>query len=314
MRRQGGTSNRVRNHKHETSVFPPHDELQMFFTRYSTWQFQVIPHSSPAPLRNSSDLVLTLVESTMKPLSSWRCFLLLAFITSSLADWNLDSSSGGGGLDDEVFQLFLDGNPIAPNAVTDEFSTSTTDGVPNLAQVPQDGNVEGISKVGKDPSTLEVASGCYPPSPGMKRRRVRRGDSAMCSAGDTFKNTPSQFTQPGTQNIPPSVDPGTKRPPSANASPRRFIPKLDPETEQLSRVFLPKGNRPRQDDYFCRKQGYYIAVCAHQDFEILGQNSGGYVNFLDPCTPRTHFFISPPSPKYPSTTTTKISYYVSMDG
>lgn len=230
----------------------------------------------------------------MQPLSSWHLLLLL-FITSSLADWSLDSPWEGGGSDEPASQLRLDGNPIVPNAVTDEFSTGTTDGVPNYAQVSQDENVGGESNVGNEPSTVEVASGCSPPSsPGKRRRRVRRGDPTSCPSGFTFENTPSQFkkpTEPGRQQTPPTEDPGTKKAPSANASPRKFIPKLSPEAEHLSGVFLPKENRPHEDDYTCRKAGFNIAVCAHDDSGLQDQSGSSFVNFLDPCFPCTSLFL-----------------------
>lgn len=245
----------------------------------------------------------------MQPLSSWHLLLLL-FITSALADSSLDSPSGGGGLDDPALQLRLDGNPIVSNAVTDDFSTSTTDAVPSLAQVPQDGNAEGITTVGKDTSTFEVAGGCSSPPPGKKLRRVRRDDSTSCSSGYTFPNTPSQFKEP------PRADPETKKTPSANASPRKFIPKLPPEAEELAKVFLPKGSRPQADDYTCRKQGYYIPVCAHDDSELLGLTTTGYVNYLDPCYPCTSFFFfySFPFPQsqHLSMTIIKCSDYIFM--
>lgn len=230
----------------------------------------------------------------LQALSSWHLVLFL-FITSSLADWSLDSpSEGPGGLDDPALQLRFDANPIVDSTVTDDFSTTGSDGVLNLAQVSQDGNgnIGEVANVGVDSPTSEIASSaCSPPSPGKKRRRVRRGnDSTACSAGDMFKNTPSQFKQPaakpGKQQTP-TADPGSKSPPSANASPRKFIPKLSPEAEHLSRIFLPKENRPREDDYTCRKEGYYIPVCALDDSEMLGQMNGGFVNFLDPCLPGT---------------------------
>lgn len=229
------------------------------------------------------------VRSIMQPLSSWHLLLLL-FITSSIADWSLDSPSEGGGLDEPASQLRLDGNLIVPNAVTDGFSTGTTDGVPNLAQVPQDENVAGVSNVGNDLSTFEVASGCSSPSsPGKKRHRVRRGDSTSCPSG----YSPSQFKKPT------EPDPETKKAPSANASPRKFIPKLSPEAEHLSRVFLPKESRPMEDDYTCRKEGFLIAVCAREDSELQGQSSVSFVNFLDPCFPCTSFFLTPPFPPPP---------------
>lgn len=241
-------------------------------------------------------------------LSSWHYLVLFLVITSSLADWSLDSPSGGpGGLDDPALQLRFDANPIVPSTVTvtDGFSTTSgADGVLNLAQVSQDGNIGEVANVGIDPPpTFEIASSrCSPPSPGKKRRRVRRGnDSTACSAGDMFKNSPSQFKQPAAEpgkEQTPTADPGSKKtPPSANASPRRFIPKLSPEAEHLSRIFLPQENRPREDDYTCRKQGYYIPVCALDDSEKLGQMNGGFVNYLDPCLPGTYilciYFISP---------------------
>lgn len=238
----------------------------------------------------------------LQALSSWHLVLFL-FITSSLADWSLDSPSGGeGGLDDPASQLRLDANPIVPNSVTDDFSTSGVDGVLNLAQVSHDGNIGEVANVGIDPSTFEIAgSGCSPPSPDKKRRRVRRGDdSTACSAGDMFKNTPSQFKQPAAEpgkKQTPTADPGSKTPPSANASPRKFIPKLSPEAEHLSSIFLPKENRPREDEYICRKQGYYIPVCARDASELSGQMNGGFANFLDPCLPGTSFvFVLSPSP------------------
>lgn len=254
-------------------------------------------------------------------LSSWHLVLFL-FITSSLADWSLDSPSGGaGGIDDPASQLRLDANPIVPNTVTDDFSTSGVDGVLNLAQVSQDGKIGEVANIGIDSSTFEIASsGCSPPSPGKKRRRVRRGnDSTACSAGDMFKNTPSQFKQPsadpGKQQTP-TADPGSKTPPSANASPRKFIPKLSPEAEHLSRIFLPKENRPREDDYTCRKEGYYIPVCARDGLELMGQMNGGFVNFLDPCLPGTSFVFvffpsSWPHPLLPQPV--KFSCYISTD-
>lgn len=225
----------------------------------------------------------------MQRKSSWH-FLLLLFVTSSIADWSLDSPSVGGGLDDPALQLRLDWNS---NGVPDEYPTSTTNGVLDLAQEPQDENVGGVKSIGKDP--FEVASGCSPPPPGRKRRRVRRGDPTSCPSGYTFQNTPSQFkepTEPGRQKTP-TTNPGTKKAPSANASPRIFIPKLSPEAEHLSKVFLPKENRPQEDDYTCRKQGYYIPVCAHGDSESLGLMSGSYVNYLDPCYPCTPLFLFP---------------------
>lgn len=239
----------------------------------------------------------------LQALSSWHLVLFL-FITSSLADWSLDSPSGGagGGLDDPALQLRFDANPVVPSTVTDDFSTSEADaGVLNdLAQVSQDGNIGEVANVGIDPPTFQIASsGCSPPSspPGKKRRRVRRGsDSTACPAGDMFKNTPSQFkfkqpaAEPGKQQTP-TADPGSKTPPSANASPRKFIPKLSPEAEHLSRIFLPKENRPREDDYTCRKEGYYTPVCAHDNSEMLGQMNGGFVNFLDPCLPGKYPFL-----------------------
>lgn len=238
----------------------------------------------------------------LQVLSLWH-LLLFAFVTSSLADWTLDSPTGGaGGLDDPALQLRLDANPILPSTVTDDFSTAGVDGVLNLAKISQQhGNMGEVANVlGTDPSTFESASSSCSPlsSPGKKRRRVRRGDdSTACSAGDMFKNTPSQFKQPGAEpgkKQPPTANPGsTKTPPSANASPRIFIPKLDPIAEELSRIFLPKENRPSEDDYTCRKQGYYIPVCPLDDV----QSNGGYVNFLDPCLPGTYvlcfYFISP---------------------
>lgn len=250
--------------------------------------------------------------------------LLFLFINSSLGDWSLDSPSGGaGGLDDLDLQLPLDVNPIVPNAVTDDFSTSGIEGAITLAQVPQDGNIGEVANLGMNPSTFEVTSSrCSPPSPGKKRRRVRRGDdSTECSAGDMFKNTPSQFKTPAKPAEPgkqqeqqtPTANPGSKTPPSANASPRKFIPKLPPEAEELSRIFLPKENRPQEDYYTCRKEGYYIPVCARDDSELLGQMNGGFVNFLDPCSPGTSFFqfyfpflIPHPQP-------VKCSYYNSTD-
>lgn len=247
--------------------------------------------------------ILSRPNATMlQALSLWHLVLFL-FIASSLADWSLDSPSGGeGGLDDPASQLRLDANPIVPNTVTDEFSTSGVDGVLNLAQVSHDGNIGEVANVGIDPSTFDLASsGCSPPSSGKKRRPVRRGDdSTACSAGDMFKNTPSQFKQPAAEpgkQQTPTADPGSKTPPSANASPRKFIPKLSPEAEHLSRIFLPKENRPREDEYTCRKGGYYIPVCAHDDSELPGQMNGGFVNFLDPCLPGTSFvFVLSPSP------------------
>lgn len=239
----------------------------------------------------------------LQALSLWHLGLFL-FVTSSLADWTLDSPPAGGvggGLEDPASQLRFDANPIVPSTVTDDFSTTGVEGVLNLAQVSQqdDGNIGDVaSNVGIDPSTFESASSsCSPPSPGKKRRRIRRGDdstSTACSAGDMFKNTPSQFKQPAAappgKKQPPTANPGSTRkktPPSANASPRIFIPKLSPEAEQLSRVFLPKEYRPREDDYTCRKEGYYIPVCALDDIENLGQTTGGFVNYLDPCLPGT---------------------------
>lgn len=228
----------------------------------------------------------------LQSLSSWRLVLFL-FITSSLAYRSLDSLSGGaGGFEDPTSQLRLDVKPIVPNTVNDDFSTSGTDGILNLAQAPpQDGNIGEVDNVGMDPSTFQEASSlCSPPSPGKKRRRLRRGDdSSVCSAGDMFKNTPSQFKEPGKQQTPTAA-PGSKTPPSANASPRRFIPKLSPEADHLSRIFLPKENRPREDEYTCRKEGYYIPVCAHADAELQSQLNGGFVNFIDPCLPGTPFF------------------------
>lgn len=223
--------------------------------------------------------------------SSWH-FLLL-FVTSSIADWSLDSPSAAGSLDDPALQLRLDWNS---NGITDGSPTSTIDGVPTFARVPQDENVGGVENVGEDP--FEVASGCSPPPPGKRRRRVRRGDPTLCSSGYSFQNTPSQFKETTEQRRQqkPTTNPGTKKAPSANASPRRFVPQLSPEAEHLSKVFLPQENRPQSDDYTCRKEGYYIPVCAHEDSESLGLMGARYVNFLDPCYPCTSLFLFPPSP------------------
>lgn len=234
----------------------------------------------------------------LQRLSAWHLLLFL-FINSSLGDWSLDSPSGGAeGLDDPALQPPLDGNPIVPDAVTDDFSTRGIDGALTLAQVLQGEDIGEVPNLGLNPSIFEVASShCSPPSSGRKRRRVKRGDdSTECSAGDMFQNTPSQFkipakpAEPGKQRQQtPTANPGSKTPPSANASPRRFIPKLSPEAEHLSSIFLPKENRPQEDDYTCRKTGYYIPVCAYDDSELLGQMNGGFVNYLDPCSPGTCF-------------------------
>lgn len=234
----------------------------------------------------------------LQPLSSWHLLLFLFITSSSLADWSLDSPYGGaGGLDESASQLRLDRNPIVPNTVTDDFSTSGTDGgVLDLAQVPQVGNIGGLpADLGMDPLAFEVASPCSPPSPGKKRRRVRRDE---CSAGDMFKNIPSQFREPAKPAKPrkeqtPTANPGSNTPPSANASPRKFIPVLGPEAKHLSRIFLPDNLRPSEDDYTCRKEGYYIPVCAQDRLELLGRTSGGaFVNFLDPCfTGKSFVFI-----------------------
>ena len=166
----------------------------------------------------------------LQAFSLWHLVLFL-FVTSSLADWTLDSPTGGAR--GPALQLRFDANPIVPSTtVTDDFSTTGADGVLNLAQVSQDdGNMGEIANVvGIDPFTFESASSsCSPPSPGKKRRRVRRGDdSTACSAGDMYKSTPSQFKQPAAEpgkKQPPTANPGsTKTSPSANASPRKFIP------------------------------------------------------------------------------------------
>lgn len=263
-------------------------------------------------LENVSQWILSRSNPIMlQPLLLWHLLLFLLYITSpSLADWSLDSSGGGGagagGLDDPALQLRLDRNPIVANTVTDDFSTSgTTDGgVLNFEQVPPEnaniGEVPANVDLGMDPSAFEVvaSSRCFPPSAGKKRRRrqrvvIRRGDdSTECSAGDMFKNTPSQFKKPpGKEQQTPTADPGSKTPPSANASPRKFIPKLVPEAEELTRIFLPKDNRPSEDHSTCRKEGYSIPVCAHDDSKSLGRLSGGYANFLDPCYPGTSLFL-----------------------
>lgn len=228
----------------------------------------------------------------LQPLSSWHLLLFLFITSSSLADWSLDSPYGGaGGLDESASQLRLDKNPIVSNTVTDDFSTSGTDGGGlNLAQVPQVGNIGGLpADLGIDPPAFKVASPCSRPSPGKKRRRVRRDE---CSAGDMFKNIPSQFKEPAKprKEQTPTANPGSNTPPSANASPRKFIPVLDPEAKHLSRIFLPDHLRPSEDDYTCRKEGYYIPVCAQGSSELLGRTSGdAFVNFLDPCFPCKSF-------------------------
>lgn len=266
----------------------------------------------------------------LQALSSWHLLLFL-FITSSLADWTLDSPTGGaGGLDDPALQLPFDTNPILPSAMIEDFPTTRADGVLNLAKVSQqDGDMGDVANVvGTDPSIFESASSsCSPPSSqGKKRRRVKRGgDSTACSAGDMYKNTPSQFKQPAPEHRPearkkepPTRNIGsTKTPTSANASPRKFIPQLDPEAEELSRVFLPQENRPREDDYTCRKEGYYIPVCALNDVETLDQTNGGFVNFLDPCLPGTQVryfcFISPLLVYNPLAQPVKAFYYISTN-
>ena len=88
----------------------------------------------------------------------WHLVLFL-FVTSSLADWTLDSPTGGAR--GPALQLRFDANPIVPSTtVTDDFSTTGADGVLNLAQVSQDnGNMREIANVvGTDPSTFESAS------------------------------------------------------------------------------------------------------------------------------------------------------------
>ncbi len=243
----------------------------------------------------------------MQPLSAW----VFLFIASSLADWTLNSPSGVSVDGDPVLQSPPEGNTINNYPVTNELPTSTTDGVINLAQVPLDQN-NGLANMAAEPSTFEIANGCSPQQPGKKRRTRRDGE--MCAPGDSLKNpnnNPSQLTDSHPKN------PKTREAPSANASPRRYIPPLDPEAKQLLPLFLPKQSWPSEDDSVCREGGYRTPVCAPQSADDMGVSSSyDFVNFLDPCSPCTclvSFLPAHNNPQQSSFLLCWLLLYISMD-
>ena len=205
---------------------------------------------------------------------SWQLFLGLFVIgAKSLPDWNIDAQTNDMAPSESVLDNEIINSPT--------LALATTDGVSEFAQPPNGGN--GVSS---DMLIAQGSSGCASSSERLPRK-IRARDEKICPTDRLQLNGGEEKGRPAAPNGQQDGG-GQNSGGSGDPKPQVMIP---PKDAKLPYVFMPKGDRPKEDPELCPVAMYPVPVCGRPSDAYISTSPYPGQLTVDPCY-RCMFFFS----------------------
>lgn len=224
-------------------------------------------------------LIFRPFESTNREMlnsSSWQLLLGLFVISAHpLPEWNIGTQSS-----DMAFSESLPESGIINTA---RLAPGTTDASSGFAQFPDGGNV-----VVSDGLISQGSSGCTPDTKG-RIHRMRARNEWICPIGRLQLNNGEEKGRQTLPTAPNAQQGGAGQNSGGNGEPKRRL-LFPPKDDTMSYLFMPVGNRPKQDSEICPDNMHPVPVCGRPSDAYALMYSDTADLTIEPCYPCRCFY------------------------